>query len=495
MSIQVTASMLYDLLQCPYRVKLDSTADVGKRDQVNAFVQMLWEKGSQYEREVMEGLQKEYLDLSIYALAEKERKTNEAMKAGVPLIYSARIQYGELLGDPDLLRYENDGYVAIDIKSGAGLSGTGEDLSKPKKTYGVQLALYTDILERKDLSPGRYGYIWDIHGEEVLYDFQNPLGPKTPMSLWDYYLETLTTATLIVTDKEETRPAYSSGVCKLCYWYSHCMSELEARDDLTLIPELGRSKRDVMSSEIATTSDLATLDIAPFIRGKKTVFPGIGPAMLSKFSDRSKLIKSDNPQPYFKTPVEFPNHKTELFFDIEVDPMRDLCYLHGFIERYNDDISGEKFVYFYAEDTSQEAEKSAFQASYEYMKEHLPCAIYYYSKYERTIYRKLQQKYPQVCTALDIEALFDPAFAIDLYFDVVLKHTEWPTKDYSIKTLARFLGFNWRDIDPSGAASIEWFDQWVKTNDLAIKDRILKYNEDDCIATRVLLDGLKGLQS
>ena len=175
--------------------------------------------------------------------------------------------------------------------------------------------------------------------------------------------------------------------------------------------------------------------------------------------------------------------------------MRDLCYLHGFIERYNDDISGEKFVYFYAEDTSQEAEKSAFQASYEYMKEHLPCAIYYYSKYERTIYRKLQQKYPQVCTALDIEALFDPAFAIDLYFDVVLKHTEWPTKDYSIKTLARFLGFNWRDIDPSGAASIEWFDQWVKTNDLAIKDRILKYNEDDCIATRVLLDGLKGLQS
>ena len=153
------------------------------------------------------------------------------------------------------------------------------------------------------------------------------------------------------------------------------MSELEARDDLTLIPELGRSKRDVMSSEIATTSDLATLDIAPFIRGKKTVFPGIGPVMLSKFSDRAKLIKSDNPQPYFKTPVEFPNYKTELFFDIEVDPMSDLCYLHGFIERYNGNTSGEKFVYFYAEDTSPEAEKAAFQASYEYMKEHLPLSL------------------------------------------------------------------------------------------------------------------------
>ena len=493
MVTQITASMLYDFLQCPYRVKLDSTAEIGKRDQVNAFVQMLWEKGSQYEREVMEGLEQEYLDLSIYALDEKERKTTEAMKAGVPLIYSARLQYGELLGDPDLLRSENGGYVAIDIKSGAALSGTSEDLSKPKKTYGVQLALYTDILERKGLSPGRYGYIWDIHGEEVLYDFQNPLGPKTPISLWDYYLETLTTVTLIVADKEETKPAYSSGICKLCYWYSHCMSELETRDDLTLIPELGRSKRDVMSSEIVTTSDLADIDTDAFIRGKKSVFPGIGPASLLKFSNRAKLIKSDNPQPYFKAPFEFPNRTTELFFDIEVDPMRDLCYLHGFIERHNDDISDEKFVYFYADDISPEAEKTAFKASYEYMQKHLPCAIYYYSKYERTIYRKLQQKYPDVCTALDIEALFDPAFAIDLYFDVVLKHTEWPTKDYSIKTLARFLGFDWRDTDPSGAASIEWFDQWVKSNDPAIKQRILDYNEDDCIATRVLLDGLKEL--
>jgi hypothetical protein len=66
-----------------------------------------------------------------------------------------------------------------------------------------------------------------------------------------------------------------------------------------------------------------------------------------------------------------------------------------------------------------------------------PCAIYYYSKYERTIYRKLQRKYPDVCSAEDIETLFDPAQAVDLYFDVVLKATQWPTRDFSIKTLAK----------------------------------------------------------
>jgi hypothetical protein len=81
--------------------------------------------------------------------------------------------------------------------------------------------------------------------------------------------------------------------------------------------------------------------------------------------------------------------------------------------------------------------------------------MYYYSKYERTIYRKLQTKYPDVCTADDVERLFEPPRAVDLYFDVVHKATEWPTRDHGLKTLASYLGFDWRDKHPSGAASID----------------------------------------
>ena len=160
-----------------------------------------------------------------------------------------------------------------------------------------------------------------------------------------------------------------------------------------------------------------------------------------------------------------PGHDRELFFDIEVDPMRDICYLHGFVERDGRDNGTEKFVAFFADECTPAAERAAFAAAWAYMRENRPCAIYYYSKYERTIYRKLQQKYPDVCSAEDIEELFDPAHAIDLYYDVVKKATEWPTWDFSIKTLAKYLGFSWRDTHPSGAASIEWFDRWIKTGD------------------------------
>jgi predicted RecB family nuclease len=55
------------------------------------------------------------------------------------------------------------------------------------------------------------------------------------------------------------------------------------------------------------------------------------------------------------------------------------------------------------------------------------------------------------------------------------------------------LGFEWRDVSPSGAASIEWFDRWAKTYDPEIKTRIIAYRQDDCRATRGLLDGIRGL--
>jgi predicted RecB family nuclease len=46
---------------------------------------------------------------------------------------------------------------------------------------------------------------------------------------------------------------------------------------------------------------------------------------------------------------------------------------------------------------------------------------------------------------------------MDLYLDVVKSNTEWPTNDYSIKTLATYLGFKWRYKEPSSAASIDWW--------------------------------------
>lgn len=68
----ITASMLYDLIQCPHRVTMDLYGDASKKDEPNPFVQLLWEKGSLYEKDVIAGLGIPFLDLSHFAGDEKE---------------------------------------------------------------------------------------------------------------------------------------------------------------------------------------------------------------------------------------------------------------------------------------------------------------------------------------------------------------------------------------------------------------------------------------
>jgi hypothetical protein len=145
----ITAAMLYDLVQRPHRVTMDMFTDPALKDKVSPFVQLLWEKGALFEKEVIGNLSLPFCDLSHYAGDEKARQTIAAMDRGEPVIYGARIQAGDLLGDPDLLRHENGGYVAGDIKSGAGEEGGSDDEDgKPKIHYAVQLSLYTDILQQ-----------------------------------------------------------------------------------------------------------------------------------------------------------------------------------------------------------------------------------------------------------------------------------------------------------------------------------------------------------
>jgi predicted RecB family nuclease len=145
----------------------------------------------------------------------------------------------------------------------------------------------------------------------------------------------------------------------------------------------------------------------------------------------------------------------------------------------------------FLEEPSERAEKAAFARAMGIFRQHRNSTVIHYSPYERTHYRKLQQKYPDVCRPEEVEALYAPPRGVDLYLDVVKPRSEWPTMDFSIKSLARFCGFRWRDTDPSGASSIEWFDEWARTGDAAVRQRLLEYNEDDCRAMRVVLDAMK----
>lgn len=478
--------MLRDLTTCEHRVSLDLFGDATMRDLVSAFTAMLWDQGCDHEDAILSGLAAQAVDLRGRAPEEREAGTAAALYAGPGLILGARIRHDDMLGDPDLLRREDGRWSAGDVKSGGALEG-----GRPKKAYAAQVAHYAAILARLGAGDGLTAFIVDRDGTSVDYLLAERAGPRSPAPR-DAHLELLARAREI-RDGALTRPALSAD-CKGCHWNTACKIKLKADDDPTLVAELGRTARDALLAVAPTVAALAAMDPAALARGTSPAVTGVGRLRLARFAERAKLLREPAAGPYARAPLPLVRSPREFFLDVEADPLAgDVVYLHGVLERTSTaDTSSERFHAFFADDPDR-GERDAFEGVMTLLRSDPAAPVFVYSAYERTSFRNLQSRYQDVCAAEEIEALFDPSRTIDLLTAIVRPLTEWPVSDRSIKTLARLCGFEWRDTDPSGANSIEWYRTWQRTGDAAVRERIVRYNEDDVIATRVLLDALIAL--
>lgn len=492
----VTASKLYDYFQCPHRVWRDIYGpQKEKNPETNPFVQLLWDKGVFREKEVVKNLGT-ILDLSSSNKEGQFKKTVKAMKIGTPLIYHGYIHWENLAGEPDLLRKNDDGtYLPIDIKSGRGLEGTDEDegeVGKPKKHYAAQLALYSEILIALGFANKHVGEIFDIDSKEVVYDLDAPMGVMNKQTWWQMYQDTKNEATLLIENKRKNDPALM-GVCKLCPWYESCKKWCVDREDLSTEFSLGRSKRETLQQDlcISTVAELERINIPSLLEQKakdKQFLPRLAAASLGTLKKRAQVLHSTK-KPIVYSSIIFPLTPYELYFDIEDDPTQGFVYLHGVYERFQ---KKERFLSFVAKNNTSEAEKQAWKEFWQYIRS-LPkdgYCLYFYSKHEPTTYKRMQQQYPDIVSVEEIDQLFDSSHAVDLYYDCILKNTDWPLYSYSLKEIAQYLGFNWRDKTPSGALSIQWFNEYLEDKDPAKLQRIIEYNEDDCKATLAIRDYL-----
>ena len=504
MPVNLTASKLYDYIQCPHKVWRDIYGPQEEKIQeANPFVELLWNKGVQHEEKMISKIGS-FLNLKDEGgFDQRFAKTIEAMKNKTPLIYQGVLKYENLLGIPDLLKLLPDGtYMPIDIKSGMAMEGVNEeeeDEGKPKMHYAVQLCLYNDLLKKLGFATHNNGRVIDIHGEEVEYNLVAPRGPKTPETFWECYEKTKNEVQLLMENKANNKPSLS-GTCKLCPWYNSCKDWCKENNDLTNIFYLGRSNRDRLNEDldIEKVEELAELNVADVMEEKKDEIKSgnkeflfrVGESNLNKWIRRAKVTcQTKKPVAYEK--ITFPQVNYELFFDIEDDPTQEFIYLHGVYER---SPNGEKFIDFTATELNDEAEKEAWKNFWEYI-DSLPqddFAVYYYSAHEKTAYKKLQKLYSDVISKEKVEDFFENPNVIDLY-KIVASKTDWPLWSYSLKSIATYLGFSWRDETPSGALSIQWFNKYLETKDESILKRILEYNEDDCKATMVMKDALEKL--
>jgi hypothetical protein len=124
---------------------------------------------------------------------------------------------------------------------------------------------------------------------------------------------------------------------------------------------------------------------------------------------------------------------------------------------------------------------------------------YHYTKHENAAFVALARRHEGkdgIPTLAELEAFLDSKEWTDLH-RVVSTQLVWPTESVTLKDIAKWVRFSWRDSDPGGGNSIAWYKTATSSTDDAVRaenrERLLKYNADDCQAQAMVRDWLNRL--
>ena len=74
---------------------------------------------------------------------------------------------------------------------------------------------------------------------------------------------------------------------------------------------------------------------------------------------------------------------------------------------------------------------------------------------------------------------------------VIFGQIYFPTYSNGLKEIAGWLGFRWSDRDSSGLQSILWRNEWEQAKAPSLKDELITYNSEDCVALELVADAVR----
>ena len=352
-------------------------------------------------------------------------------------------------------------YIPVNIKLGR----------KPKPEYKLISAFHAQILAIvQGKMPERSQLILKEHNSHHI----NLTHWLTKMQ------ETVADCLYMLANKDEPEVFISRQRCSLCSWYGFCHDVARSSEHLSLIPGVTPKRYEYLQAlgiDTAETlidvpqdilAEALGFDVAQQLKQQVTAIQSDRPAIRSNFN----LIDT---QP-------IPSDAIELYFDIEAEPERQTDYLLGvlLVDRVN---KTEKFHAFLAE--NPEDEGKIWQKFLDFIALYPNAPIFHYSEYEADTIKRLARLYdtPREQKKEILSRL------VDLHYWVT-KAVIFPVESYSLKAIANWIGFYWRETSGSGDQSVCWYDRWLETQDRTLLELILSYNEDDCRATHRLKDWL-----
>lgn len=466
---RVEATDIYTFAQSPFSLWCNHHAPESEKQELDRFHELLFEQGKEHETNVVS---ERYPGLKPTTYATPEEGfalALRAMVAGAPAVHGAPLFWRPegLEGRADVLVRVDGGesvfgpfhYEVREIKLAKNLADH----------HRLQAAFYNYILARvQGFTPATFTLI-NRDNEETAFAYHEP-----------EILASIRAARAIREGRLKPPAIHGAGLWPWEKYADKCAREAK---DVSIIAGIGPATREkLVAAGFATADAIASADPAAL-----KVVKGVADKTAQKFHLNARAVLSGKHIQVGS--VHFPPKPVELFFDLEGTGAQDtdtglveMDYLIGVLVRREGREEYKPFVAHSLED-----EGRMFREFVDWLATHDDFTLYHWHHYEATHLKKLVERHgiaPEMHAKLfgNLRDLFKDATGAFAF----------PTYNQSIKSIAPYMGFNWRHKDVNAMESIALYFDYVrdpKANAHALQ-KVLDYNEDDCIAMRVAKDWL-----
>jgi len=261
--------------------------------------------------------------------------------------------------------------------------------------------------------------------------------------------------------------------CPYCSFQKECELDAKEKDHLSQL-------RGMSEKEIITQNKRGIFTVTQFAytyraRKQSKIHKN------KKYYHSLKALAIRDKKIYNVEQPEIPQATAQIFLDVEGVPEQNFYYLIGLVVVEH---NNPKQFSFWAD--SENEEIKIYKEFIEVINNYNDFVLFHYGSFENQFFARMGKKYGD--NKRSVEILENVQTNSINILSMIYGKIYFPTYSNSLKEIAKYLGWNWSDVNASGLQSLVWRHHWEKSRDSHLKETLIQYNLDDCYALKIVLE-------